>query len=336
MRKLQLFLFLSVTLAAQGANMPLTARGTCMAHIASWAMRANRLLGLGLPDIVSPTRIEATRHRPGLLTSVTAGSSDNFSKNQLEAARFFGAWFRGFRRLTYLDMLRTQHKIACLGKDGTSPYKTTSAGATYDTRDIAPGKLRMDIASGPLTGRPTVEVNGSANSVRRLKTLLGLDPDKRENWKVEMPHLGSQHYPDVVADAHGNAMHFSPRAENMAVFFEQAGELMAALQDTRWLPLRRVPSVRSWLVDTLSDYYQLAIVGLPFVRINQSLLMGHVNYVLMLHGFEPIEHGLLYLEAAFLPPDLFRQIFRGAVYRANPWIPVAHRDPALPPVFVAR
>lgn len=299
-------------------------------------MRANRLLGLGLPDVLTTVRMEPRGEHPGLLTSTTPGSSDNFTKNQLEAARFFGSWFRGFRKLSYLDMLREQHKIACLGKHGDTPYKTTSAGATYDSREIEPGKLRMDIKRGPLAGRrPTVEISESPSPIKKLKELLGLDPTRREIWRVEMPHLDPEHYPDAVADVNGNAMHFSPAPDTMEIFFLQAGELMDLIKDLRWFPLRRVPSVRSWMFDTLSDYYQLAIVGLPFIRINQSLLMGQVNYILMLHGFEPIEHGLLYLEAAFLPPHLFRQVFRGAIYRANPWIPVAHRDPVLPPIFAA-
>ncbi|MEZ4749118.1 MAG: hypothetical protein R3B54_00415 [Bdellovibrionota bacterium] len=305
--------------------------GTCLAQIASWAMRANRLLGLSLPDALTTVRLEPTVGRPGLLTSTKAGSSENFSKNQLEAARFFGSWYRGLRRMSYLDMLRAQHKIACLGKHGDTPYQTTNAGATYDTRNIEPGKLRMDIKTGPLAGRqPTVEIEGSEEQINRLKALLGLDIEKRAIWEVEMPLLSPEHFPEAVADIHGNAVHFSPPPDEMEIYFIKAGELMELLQSLRWFPLRRIPSVRSWVVDTLSDYYQLTVVGLPFVRINHSLLMGHVNYVLMLHGFEPIEHGLLYYDAAFLPPRLFREIFRGAVYKANPWIPLDHRDPSRP------
>ena len=59
----------------------------------------------------------------------------------------------------------------------------------------------------------------------------------------------------------------------------------------------------------LARFYQLGIVGHPFVRVNNSVLMALVNTVLIRMGLVPISHGKLDYEVRILSSDLATKVF---------------------------
>jgi hypothetical protein len=71
------------------------------------------------------------------------------------------------------------------------------------------------------------------------------------------------------------------------------------------------------LLDLLADYLQLFSAGLPFERVNFSIAMAQVNYILMNHGIRGIENGELDLISMMVPTPLFRTIFTDAVLNAK-------------------
>jgi hypothetical protein len=71
------------------------------------------------------------------------------------------------------------------------------------------------------------------------------------------------------------------------------------------------------LLQALATYFHLGIHAHAFVRINQSLLMAQVNYILMLNRFRPVYHGYADLAAAFLDTGDFRDYFMRYVSEYN-------------------
>lgn len=68
----------------------------------------------------------------------------------------------------------------------------------------------------------------------------------------------------------------------------------------------------------IADYYQVGINAHLFARVNNSLLMAQVNYLLHFAGLRGIAHGALDYYALYKVPADFRAIFVRAVLERNP------------------
>jgi hypothetical protein len=92
------------------------------------------------------------------------------------------------------------------------------------------------------------------------------------------------------------------------------GEMAQIMEEIRDLP-PNAPKPRT--LHLLADYIQLFSAGLPFDRVNFSIAMAQVNYVLMSHGLRGIENGELDLISAMVDTTLFRKIFSDFVLESQ-------------------
>jgi hypothetical protein len=68
----------------------------------------------------------------------------------------------------------------------------------------------------------------------------------------------------------------------------------------------------------LARYYHTSINWMPFIGVNNSILMGQVNYVLRYHGLDVIPHSNLDYQAFFTSTNQFQDIFWTAFEKENP------------------
>lgn len=106
-------------------------------------------------------------------------------------------------------------------------------------------------------------------------------------------------------------VHDSPPVEHMPRLLER----MAALLRLTFENLDKPESIQY-----LSDYFHAASHSHLFVRGNNSLFMGHVNYALERMGLNPIAHGGLDLAAMRKHYTDFRTDFYAAVRAENPGV----------------
>ena len=66
-------------------------------------------------------------------------------------------------------------------------------------------------------------------------------------------------------------------------------------------------------LDLLGHYIQLGVIGHPFEKVNFSLIMSEVNYILDLWGYIPINHGYLDFECFLNPTKNIIRSFKQTV-----------------------
>ena len=87
------------------------------------------------------------------------------------------------------------------------------------------------------------------------------------------------------------------------------------MEQLRGMELRLSEQDRSKFLDLLSDYFHLMTNCHPFYRINNSVIMNQVNYVLRIHGLRPVAHGDMDLLATMVGYKKFREFFKEYIDR---------------------
>jgi len=99
---------------------------------------------------------------------------------------------------------------------------------------------------------------------------------------------------------------FYPDSTVLPQYLNKAEELLRSLQKSS--PIDDAVKKREFL-GTLAHYYQLLVVAHPFPRVNNSVFMAQVNYLLITHGLRGLPHGYLDLAAFVLSTKQFQDYF---------------------------
>jgi hypothetical protein len=246
--------------------------------------------------------------------------SRNYIQNISDSIReSFAPWFEGKSEESFQRMLKLQHVILTMGLDGNHPYLSTS-----DSRPLSPssrGRFRHEMSS--LFMSPYLEFRvsdffrpGSMN--RAFRTFLEEDAPGR-TYKVPIHSIPEPHRPEIQL----TTINVGPGIQDFLIRYRYPSnpvsktyvEELAYIMET----LRQLPSdtPEEELLRLLADYVQVFSAGLPFDRVNYSIAMAQVNYILMKHGFRGIENGELDLISVTVPTPVFRQVFLDSVREAQ-------------------
>ncbi len=71
------------------------------------------------------------------------------------------------------------------------------------------------------------------------------------------------------------------------------------------------------VVRLLARYHQLFIAALPFARVNNSIAMAQINYILLTLGLNPIAHSYLDVICLLVSSDRYQDLFETEVFRSQ-------------------
>ena len=246
--------------------------------------------------------------------------SPNYIPNMMDSIReSFAPWFEKKTPESFQKMLKMQHAILTLGIDSKHPYLSTSMD--HALRSTSIGRFRYQKTS-PFS-RPHLEFAISDLYLSQaippgLQNFLD-EIDSYREYLLPIASIPEAHRPEaritvLYMPGGGRNYLFKMRyPENHSTEY-YLGEMAQIMEEIRDLP-PNAPKPRT--LHLLADYIQLFSAGLPFDRVNFSIAMAQVNYVLMSHGLRGIENGELDLISAMVDTTLFRKIFSDFVLESQ-------------------
>ena len=229
---------------------------------------------------------------------------------QLEGLTYFDKVFRGENgyHSSYNDILIEHHRILATGLEGERNYKVGGISKEY-SKDVA-GKVR------PTEGRVAFVVGDKemVNVILRALTEIEFYPDGQ--WEIQIDEIPPDARSSGTRVRRGfGIMH--PDGKYIPLYFSKMDECLSLIRYLSSEIERRGYKDKNLLLQALATYFHLGIQAHAFVRINQSLLMAQVNYILMLNRFRPVCHGYVDLAAAFLDTGYFCNYFMHYVSEYN-------------------
>ncbi len=246
--------------------------------------------------------------------------NQNYLQNITDSIReSFAPWFEGESKESFQRMLRIQHVILTMGLDGNHPYLSTS-----DSHALSPssrGRFRYEMSSlfmSPYLHFQISEHFTPGSLPPAFRTYLEEEAPGR-SYQVPIHAIPEPHQPEVQL----TTLNVGPGSQDFLIRYRYPSnpvsktyvEELASIMET----LRQLPSdaPEEKLLHLLADYIQIFSAGLPFDRVNYSIAMAQVNYILMKHGLRGIENGELDLISVTVPTPVFRQVFSDAVRDAQ-------------------
>ena len=156
--------------------------------------------------------------------------------------------------------------------------------------------------------------------------LPGPFPDSKQTWELWFEEIANKArargvdprevMPKTI-NFRGDIVHTYPEAKYVELYLDRMAELMREIEGT---VLGRPETSLGKTLELIADYYQVGINAHIFTSVNNSILMGQINYLLHYIGLRGVPHEHLdYLAMYKLPTD-FRNIFIEAVRARNPGI----------------
>ena len=248
-------------------------------------------------------------------------SNPHYLENMADSIReSFAPWFENKSDLTYPKMLKQHHAILTQGLTRRTPYLSSSNFTRM--KKHRSGRFRYEMAS--LFNRPILEFSlnaffdGPRDCPPALLEFLNKH-DKGLYYRTSVESIPIEYRPNAILwvfRQNGNLVDF----HFQLTYPESAkSEIYVKALEVKMLHLKNLPKGVSQdaLTSPLADYIQLFSVGLPFDRVNFSIAMSHVNYILMSHGFRGMENGELDLASAMLSTQEFRKAFTDEFKRAQ-------------------
>lgn len=227
---------------------------------------------------------------------------------QIDGLQFFDKHFRmeQNRNENFIDIIKKQHRIIASGKDGKDEYIIRNSkgelSSSYSGSLHSPGM----IIGLPVTNKELISYIFHLRDYYNLST--------KENYKIKIKNIKDALWPDVKILNDGFHVIF-PGAENIPYFFS---EMQCILSELKLILLSKQlgnkANIKKYL-ELLINYYQIGICIHPFKRINQSLFMAQLNYLLTLIGLKPVFHGNLDYAAFSLPTNLLADFFINYVFK---------------------
>ncbi len=246
-----------------------------------------------------------------------------FLVNHTQALHVFDRWFRGIDDHDYQTMLSHQHTIACIGPSGDRPYTIARNGGTYSSDQMFPGMMRHMPGIPPRSAFQSDSLAEPGPLLDSL-SLLGWSVADFENingsyrWRNPIDGIAAAIWPENLLLRQGSFSHYAPGAMNHESYLKRIADLAEDLRQTRWQHINHNPYALKTFVHKVADYYHTSINWMPFVGVNNSILMSHVNYVLRYHGFSVLPHEELDYQAFLSSTSQFRQVLWKSFLAANP------------------
>jgi hypothetical protein len=235
--------------------------------------------------------------------------ADAFLRNGQDAAEEFAVFFaRGeFDGQGLMDLSRRMHELAVYGKDGQRPYR-------WDVDRAGEFDQRSGMRNAYFQHVDGVNAHDHANQVAAEHGLGGLTGPVLRGF-INVPGVSSQHFPENQMKGNGSLQaHFYPNSEAFPEYFAQGARELAGLK-------QQIDSGRAApkeIVDAIADHYHTMINVQAHPKVNNTLRMIEVNYLLRYAGVnEGISHGNLDVLAMRFRREGFREIFAAHIESAQ-------------------
>jgi hypothetical protein len=245
----------------------------------------------------------------------------NYVNNMIRSTQMvFAPWYRREFTEPYADMLRKQHWLLTWGQTGEEMYLSTSLYGPltleeigmfrHELPPISPAELRFPFAE---------KLGGLDKHPEPVAAFLKTIKPGEVRWVslTEVPRMAHPRA-SVLPKVYNNETtevlftQFYPAQEHTQFYVNALEKIMLELRD---LPH---PSPLETLVPRLASTIKLFSIGLPFKKVNFSIAMSHVNFILMEHGYRGIENGLLDIYSMLLPEETFHALLLDTIRKAQP------------------
>jgi len=264
-----------------------------------------------------------------------------YLRNSAAAVRRFDKLFRSGQLSSKLrDELQAEHLLLVKGEKAGSIY----VGTTIPTfKSDLPARVQRDAGTfihqqGNLVlseatlvlrksspSHPGIEWLGPGPDLIPPPNLPEPFPKNGETWELWFPEIAEKAKaknidPKLVMpknfNSHETIQHKYPRFYYQELYLDRMSDLMKEIENCL---LRSCPGKSNReILNTIADYYQTGINAHLFLRVNNSLLMNQVNYLLRYMDLKGISHEALDYLALYKVPGDFREAFIRAVERRNP------------------
>jgi len=255
-------------------------------------------------DAIDPSSQEWKRL--SVRNSTQASVSSEYLENlYYSITEEFDPWFRNKKKSNFRKMLVDQHKKLVYGKTGKTPYK----GFTSIGLDVPPSVFRNALSNNePLLISVDNKLLKNEIGLERVNELrVKLKHETDPSVKIFIDGIHPQAWPEIFMERTGIMVQY-PNAKYLNKYIDRMDVLMDEIR-----AINVNTSNKTKLLNTLAEYLQLGVVAHPFKRVNFSMLMGQVNYILKLHGFNGISHGLLDYAGLINDTVSFKKLFIQAV-----------------------
>jgi hypothetical protein len=247
--------------------------------------------------------------------------------------RNFAPWFDSSgTSVSFEEMLFEMHLTALFGPDDHAEALAVIRNRSLrDDQKLAALQKRFE----PYTGRTIGAMDGLHSTLRpgfrdaekssamlrfpsevieATKAMHGIDLHSlTTERRLPIPGVPEKFWPTNVKSDPGmpvSIMHFYPTPDGMAAYRSAAGAKLVAIR----AEFDALDGDR--LIDRIAEYYYVAGNAHFFPRVNNSMLMSQVNYLLLRKGMSGISHGYLDYVAACVPLETFKRVFAEAVRNA--------------------
>lgn len=251
-------------------------------------------------------------------------ASINYIRNVTQAVFApggFRSWLKGESPLSFADFLRQQHVDVVYGRslflqNWYFPYLVTAA----NVKDmVQPGLLRSDskykrneLAEFIMLQKNNFDMLLSDKEIDALmaapvgqRTRIDGIPEAAQTVNLGFFKPGDLFMGEKIA--HAALAHRYADAKYIPIYIARMEMTMLAIRKLYFEP--RTPENTLAIVKLLAHYHQLFINALPFGRVNNSIAMGHINYLLIELGLNPVTHGDLDFVALVVSSARYENIF---------------------------
>lgn len=250
----------------------------------------------------------------------------NYLLNQADAHNYFYNWFLNSHGSSYPDMLRKQHRLACLGANLNRPYKIkgyfrsrSGGNNNWDERDSFPGKLRLDLRQEKVSHPACDMLRVNREELKFISSEnyfapLYCNEKRRLDFNKSNGQRGPLNCHCLVESSGNNPLdhHFKfykngyfrlnhPVDDEYLIYMENVAGIMCRLVT--------LDQSKNHFFDLLAEYYHNAINWMPFAHVNNSLFMGQINVLLRHYNFKTVPHSKLDVYALLTSTGNFVPLF---------------------------
>ena len=162
-----------------------------------------------------------------------------------------------------------------------------------------------------------IKKSGRSYFINVIKTSESENHFHELGWSLDLPNISRQRGTEnsffYINLKWNIGVHRNPLSSEVQMYLNEAEKILAKIKSDfhkdRNSNFSKSSSNKKEFLEQLADYYQYLICAHPFVRVNQSLFMNQINYLLYLRGFAPLYHGQIDFWAMTLPHTEFRRFF---------------------------
>ena len=227
-----------------------------------------------------------------------------YKQNMLRVASSFDELLGRSEPLSdFPTWLKEQHKLAVLGKEPSSYYwpevyqfrDGRQVKASYEVASSAAGTFRHFRTDPPVNNFLSHEVpvasevlaEMAARTQGRAPKIVMLGPVPFQYQFPQVDGIPAEALPRYSLASGGKVKFDYPPAKYLPRYLDQMGESLERVRSG----LKAPHPDRAAVLGDLARYYHLAMIGHPFMRVNNSLVMVQVNVALRKLGMKPVAHG---------------------------------------------